>query len=227
MTLTGRATWLALGGCAVIGALLALRVFQADRGPTAVAPWPEGAIEGDGARRRVDGRPTTRLPSRPVQRIRVVAPKPRDADTWFNRGMSLLNAGSYEEAIDAFQQATSLEPDWARAHHNLGYAYEKAGRYADAVASYKVAVLLDPKEPETHNNLGSAYVKLDRYEEAVGEFQQAIGLNPDHAEAYLNLGIAQLLLRRPDGARQTHEALARLDPDMAQELWGLIQQSEP
>lgn len=168
-----------------------------------------------------------RRPSdKPVQRAIVVAPQQREADTWFGKGTVALSAGRTDEAIAAFQKATRLEPDWARAHHNLGFAYDKAGRHEEAAGSYRLAVLLDPSEPETHNSLGGVYVKLDRYEEAVKEFQQAIALKPAHAEAHLNLGIAYLLLGDAERAQDTAARLARLSRGMADELERLIRQAK-
>jgi len=221
------ARWLA-GGLLLV-ALLAWRAAGAHR---ARAPGPPSAAGGAG--RPVPGvtvpRPGDSLKARrpsdkPVQRAIVVAPKRREADTWFDKGMTALSAGRTSEAITAFQRAARLEPDWARAHHNLGFAYDKAGRYEEAAGSYRLAMLLDPSEPETRNNLGGVYVKLDRYEEAVKEFQQAIALKPAHAEAHLNLGIAYLLLGDADRAQETAATLARLNRGLADELDGLIRQA--
>ena len=227
-------TWLVVGGLAALG-LLVLRPVRVDRGVTFPEPPTAGKIlpgravppTAEKAVPRTAAPLTGRRRARSAPRIRVSPPPSRDADTWFTTGLACLNAGNSEGAIDAFLQATRLEPDWARAHHNLGFAYDQAGRYGEAVAAYKVAILLDPDEPETRNNLGSVYVKLDRYEEAVTEFRSAIDLQPDHAEAHLNLGLAYLLLHRLDDARDTHRALAALNPRMADELERFIQQAQP
>jgi Flp pilus assembly protein TadD len=214
MACGGRVNWLVVVGLVALG-LLVLRPVRVDRGLKPLAPPKEAGL------------PAARRPARPAPRIRVVPPKSRDADTWFHTGLSYLNAGNYEGAMDAFLQATQLEPDWARAHHNLGFAYDQLRRYEEAIASYKVAILLDSDEPETHNNLGSVYVKQDRHEDAVNAFRRAIELNPDHAEAHLNLGIAYLLLGRPDDARAVHRALTQLDRKMAEELGAFIEQNPP
>ena len=210
-----------------------LRPVRVDRGLKPAAPPKEGKILTgrealpEGVVPRTAAPLTGRRRVRSAPKIHVGPPPSRDADTWFTTGLAYLNAGNSEGAIDAFLQATRLEPDWARAHHNLGFAYDRVGRYEDAVASYKVAILLEPDEPDTHNNLGSVYVKLDRYEDAVQAFRRAIDLNPEHAEAHLNLGLAYLLLQRQDDARDVHRTLSALDRRMADELGQFIQQSQP
>ena len=223
------ARWLA-GGLLLV-ALLAWRATGAHRvrvpGPPSAAGGAGQPVPGITVPRHGDLLKARRRPSdKPVQRAIVIAPKRREADTWFDKGMDALSAGRTSEAITAFQRAARLEPDWARAHHNLGFAYGQAGRHEEAAGSYRLAILLDPSEPETHNNLGGVYLKLDRYEDAVKEFQQAITLKPEHAEAHLNLGLAYLLLDDVERAQEASAALARLNRGMAEELQGLIRQAK-
>ena len=216
-----RTLWFGGAGVLVAG-VVALQLSQRPSHP----PGPASSMR-QGAAPATNRALTVRRPSnQPMQRAIVVAPQQREADIWFGKGTAALSAGRTDEAIAAFQKATRLEPDWARAHHNLGFAYDKAGRDEEAAGSYRLAILLDPSEPETHNNLGGVYVKLDRYEDAVKEFQQAIALKREHAEAHLNLGIAYLLLGDADRAQDTAAKLARLNRAMAEELERLIRQAE-
>jgi len=212
-----------LGGAGMVAAaVVALQFIPRAGGPLQPAPPGRREVAPSASQALKARRPS----DKPVQRAIVVAPKPREADTWFDKGMAALSAGRSDEAIAAFQQAARREPDWARAHHNLGFAYDQAGRHEEAAGSYRLALLLDPSEPETHNNLGSVYVKLDRYQDAVTEFQQAIALKPEHAEAHLNLGIAYLLLGDAGRAGETAAKLARINRAMAEELQGLIRRAE-
>ena len=48
-------------------------------------------------------------------------------------GLAYFNIGSYAEAIKAFQQALSIEPDNARAHYCLGLVYLDLGDIQMAV----------------------------------------------------------------------------------------------
>jgi tetratricopeptide (TPR) repeat protein len=60
-----------------------------------------------------------------------------------NVGNLLLEAGDLSGAIERFETAIRLDPDYADAHHNLGIAYKRAGRRGDAVRELRRATGLE------------------------------------------------------------------------------------
>ncbi len=52
---------------------------------------------------------------------------------YYNLGLAYFRSGMYEEAIEAFKQATRVNPDDADAHANLGLAYFSLGVYEEAI----------------------------------------------------------------------------------------------
>lgn len=57
----------------------------------------------------------------------------------FTRGKEALEAGKSEEAINAFQDATKLDPEFADAWEYLAQAHEAAGQIEQAKAAYQQA----------------------------------------------------------------------------------------
>ena len=53
---------------------------------------------------------------------------------YLNLGLIHAASGAYNEAVTAFQRATSYSPEFTDSLGLLGYAYAKAGRFADARA---------------------------------------------------------------------------------------------
>jgi tetratricopeptide (TPR) repeat protein len=47
---------------------------------------------------------------------------PCDAKTWNNKGLSWAALGRYKEALEAFQKALEIEPNYADARNNKGAA---------------------------------------------------------------------------------------------------------
>jgi tetratricopeptide (TPR) repeat protein len=55
----------------------------------------------------------------------------------------LLEAGDLAAAIERYELAVRLDPDFPEAHHNLGVAYKRAGRRSDAVRELRRATGLE------------------------------------------------------------------------------------
>jgi tetratricopeptide (TPR) repeat protein len=50
--------------------------------------------------------------------------------------------GRLMEALKAYQQAITLQPDYAEAHQNLGVTAFKAGLLAESLSAFKTAIAL-------------------------------------------------------------------------------------
>ena len=59
-------------------------------------------------------------------------------------GASNKGLGNLNEAIQAYNKAISLDPDYADAHINLGNALTDLGQLIDAIQAYKNALSLKP-----------------------------------------------------------------------------------
>ena len=79
--------------------------------------------------------------------------------------------GKAEEAIRAYENAASLDPEHIFPWSDLGYLYSKGDRYEEALAAFKKAIGHNPKDPISWNGLGDVYHKLGRNEEAISAYQ--------------------------------------------------------
>ncbi len=71
--------------------------------------------------------------------------------------MELHKQGKIPEAIQGYQDALKLNPNFAEAHSNLGLAYIAAGKYDEALKECTTAIKLKPDLVVAHNNLAVAY----------------------------------------------------------------------
>jgi protein O-mannosyl-transferase len=136
-------------------------------------------------------------------------------------GSSLYNQGQIDAAIDEFQQAIRLKPDYLQAHNDLGNALVKQERFEEAIRPFEVVVHLKPDFAEGHYNLGNALAKLGRPAEAIDEFRAAIRYAPDYPEPHNNLGNALCSQGRPGEAIPEFEAALRLRPAYAEAHYNL------
>ena len=76
----------------------------------------------------------------------------------YNRGITYLNDERYSEAVTAFQNAITLDPDFTTAHYNLGLTYLKMETYPRAVDALQKTVTLDRNYKVAYHSLALAYL---------------------------------------------------------------------
>ena len=113
---------------------------------------------------------------------------PGHARALYLLGLVRERQGRIEEAINCYQRALEIQPDFTAARINLGDAMQAAGHLPQAIAAYREVLRIGPPSAVVYNNLGTVMIKLGKQEEAVGCFRQALRLQPGHAVALSNLG---------------------------------------
>ena len=127
--------------------------------------------------------------------------KRREAAILNNRGLDYRDEGDYDRAIEDFNKALELKPDYAEPYTNRGNAYSCKEDYDRAIEDYDKAIELNPKLTKPYSNRGVAYVKKGEFERAVVDCTKAIKLKPDYADAYYNRSEAWLHLGEWEKAR--------------------------
>ena len=132
----------------------------------------------------------------------------RSAASLLERGVELDQAGRFQDAIAAEEEAVRLDPNLVRAHVNLIILYGRTGDFQRASEHFQAAVALDPNHiPDAYYNFGVLLMNRDELGEAAECFRKALQLDPDYADAHNDLG---LLLERqgklPEAAAEYRKA---------------------
>lgn len=150
---------------------------------------------------------------------------PAIARAYNDQGVRQQQIGQVAGAIQSYQRATSLAPNYAAAHYNLGAANEIILAYDPAVTAYQTALHLDPRLYAAYNNLARLYMRQKSdFANALALLDYALDLKLDLTDAeqamvryallknraWANLGLKYLTLAESD-ARQALE----LRPDGA------------
>jgi tetratricopeptide (TPR) repeat protein len=113
-----------------------------------------------------------------------------DKSLLFNiRGAGYAGLGQLDIAVQNYEKALSIKPDYAKAHYNLGGAFQELDKLHDSAKSYENAIVLEPENAQAHNNLAIVLRELDQLEEAEASCRKAIVLDPEYAEAHSCLSI--------------------------------------
>ncbi len=130
--------------------------------------------------------------------------------------------GSLKQAIDAFQKATQLDPEYAEAYAGLADCYDLMPEYSEmplaeafprAMENAHKALALNPALPQAHRSLAFAlfWWQWD-VPQSLAEFQRAIQLDPNDVDAHHWYANVLSQLEKYRWAEAEIDAARQLDP---------------
>lgn len=132
---------------------------------------------------------------------------PVDPEIWNHVGFAYAVKEDWDEAIQAFKRAISLDPRYAEAFFNLGEAYQsKAQKIRDrnmaimASENFKRAIEMDPGHAPAYFSLGRFYQQAGNVEGAIYCWEKVVELRPNFGLVQFYLGEAYLVKGDKDKA---------------------------
>ena len=148
----------------------------------------------------------------------------KDALALFDQGMGLLNQGSYDEALQAFDAFAAKHPEIYQVHLNIGTCYLKEEKWDKAESEFRL--VLD-KVMEAHGDLkkdadaslrasaglGEVYLHRGDFESARTFLAQAVDISPQDEAAAYNVGELLFSNQQIDEAIHYLELAAQIKKD--------------
>jgi tetratricopeptide (TPR) repeat protein len=110
-----------------------------------------------------------------------------------NLGLAHHHCDQLELAIQTFESAITIAPNYVKTYHNLGNVYLDMNDMETTAAYYRKALDLTPNDAEAHRNLGKLYLELLDPSRAFRHFRKSVSINPDAAEVWLDLAKSALM----------------------------------
>jgi adenylate cyclase len=130
---------------------------------------------------------------------------------WFKKGYALRYSDKKnQEAMNAFDKAIEIDPNFARAYAGRAAIYNDWGQHQEALRESEQAIKLDPNLAWGFHTRGWAHIGLLNYQKAIEDLNKAIELDPNYVYAYCHRSWAYFL------SKNYHEALE--DANRAVEL---------
>src|SRR3990172_9569001 len=109
------------------------------------------------------------------------------ANAHADQGRKYHALGMYAEAIQEYDKALGLCPNFPDLHNRRAVSCRELGQYAEAKASLLKALEIKPNYVEAHVNLGLIQQKLGNLTDAVQSWERALQLDPKHRLARIYL----------------------------------------
>ena len=136
-----------------------------------------------------------------------------------NVGVVLFDQGRVEEAMDYFERALRVEPEFKRVEKAAVGLGVKRG--AEQGNDSRRAVVVNPARMDALFNMGNALAGRGQYAKAVDYFAAVLRIEPNEHQTLNNLANSLVKLGRLDEAITNYELAIRLKPDGAKAHKGL------
>ena len=98
-----------------------------------------------------------------------------------------------ERALNFYQKALSLNPNFSEAYVNQGVLLNELHGYQPAIESLDAALSLEKNRADYWLNRGSVHQSHNQTAAAIADYDQAIALEPNNPQAYWNKAVSLLL----------------------------------
>lgn len=121
----------------------------------------------------------------------------RNATAYNRLGILYAKQRAYDDAIECFEIAQSLEPS-PSSLHNVGLIYYETGRYDKAALAFEQALSIEPDFAARHIAYAKVQEKLGNDKKMIDELEEAVSLEPNPqslsilADAYERTGQDEL-----------------------------------
>ena len=110
----------------------------------------------------------------------------QNVQSYIDQGIQASQAGRYDQALQAFDQALKLKPNDPALITYKATVYYAKGNNAQAMQLCEQALKLNPNFARAYNQRGMIYQSQEKYREALPDLQKAkslgYGIDPDFIE---------------------------------------------
>ena len=114
----------------------------------------------------------------------------KEVQAHFDQGVSLFDAGQYNEALAEFNAALAVDPKQSGVLARAGDCYSRLNRNDEALETYEKAITLDSSNASLYAQKGVVLSRLGKTDESQEMFNKSAELDPRGAALnFYNLGV--------------------------------------
>ncbi len=127
-------------------------------------------------------------------------PNDRRAAILNDRGVANVRLGETKLALEDYNHAVELFPEYPVAYNNRGNLLLALGQLGEATKDFDRALVLAPSYAAAYSNRANVRMKLGKPQAAIADFTKAIELMPASAPPLSGRGLAYLAVGKPHAA---------------------------
>jgi tetratricopeptide (TPR) repeat protein len=104
----------------------------------------------------------------------------KNAAIWYNQGLTLVKENKNQEALEAFDQTLSIEPNDENAWYWKGKILYKLQKWEESVEAYNNAITIDPNFVLAWDGMGESLTFLHKRSEAIVAYNRALAIDPEY-----------------------------------------------
>lgn len=119
----------------------------------------------------------------------VVSKIPKAARDLYTKGTESATKGDSKKAVEEFNGALAIYPEFAPALYDMGMQYLKLGQPDKAAEAFQAALKITPNDAGLQLNYGFALLSQKKYPEAETQLREALKRNDKLPTGHMYLGI--------------------------------------
>ena len=149
---------------------------------------------------------------------RALAANPDDEEAIYNLATT-LDTDARAEAIDLFERAIEINPQYSLAHRELGWLFRKAGKFLKAEYHLRRALELSPDDGWSNTYFGNLMWQVGDLEQAEGAFRRTSEIWPERGVGYWSLAHFFECQGQLSEAESLYKKALEADPADAEANW--------
>jgi tetratricopeptide (TPR) repeat protein len=131
----------------------------------------------------------------------------------YKQGDTFYNLKSYDRALQAYEKALKIRPEYAEAWIGKGNVQQASSQFKEALNSYEKAIQIQPKSWQAWVGRAQVLDKLGKSQEAIETYKGAIQIDKNAKEAWQGLAQIQMKLKQYPEAISSWERLLKIESD--------------
>ena len=123
----------------------------------------------------------------PERRLRILLELtkkyPQEKQFHFDLGFVYDGRRKYPEAIEEYEKALALDPNFGFVINQAGYVYAQIGDFEKAIQYFERYAAINPGQANPIDSIAELYFRLGRFDEAKAKYQEALEIRPDFSSS--------------------------------------------
>jgi tetratricopeptide (TPR) repeat protein len=93
----------------------------------------------------------------------------------------------YNYAIEQYEKAIKINPEFSQPYNQLGYAYRFLEKYEDSERTFKKYIEVIPDDPNPYDSYAELLLKIGKFDASIENYRKALAIDPSFAASYTGI----------------------------------------